>query len=122
MNLAKSVDSFRFVDRIVVQDREMFRLKILPEKTLRPDRRVYPGPIELHFDVQTGLLQTAIYTFKRVDYEDYRSVGDIVVAHRRKMVVTTTNSTGLRGVWDVKSVEWNPDLPPGALEPEAGPK
>lgn len=122
MNLAKSVDSFRFIDKIVVQDREMYRLKILPEKTLRPDRRVYPGPIELHFDVQTGLLRSAIYTFKRVEYEDYRSVDDVVVAHRRKMVFTVKGLTELPGVWDVKSVELNPELPPGVLEPEVGPK
>ncbi|MDP1564320.1 MAG: hypothetical protein Q8M16_23320 [Pirellulaceae bacterium] len=55
MNLAGSVDSYRFVDKIVVKDHEVYRLKIVPEKTLRPDNLMYPGPIELHFDVQTGL-------------------------------------------------------------------
>ncbi len=122
LNLAGAVDSYRFVDKIVVKDQEVYRLTIVPEKTLRPDRLVYPGPIELHFDVQTGLLRTAIYMGKRVEYEDYRAVGDIVVAHRRKLVVTMEGFPGLRGVWDVKSIEFNPELPPGALEPEVSPK
>ncbi|MDP1564319.1 MAG: hypothetical protein Q8M16_23315 [Pirellulaceae bacterium] len=60
--------------------------------------------------------------FKRVEYEDYRSVGDIVVAHRRKMVLTMEGFPELRGVWDVKAIELNPELPPGVLEPEVGPK
>jgi len=119
LNLVREPDKFRLAEKTTIQNREVFRLKILPEKVLRPDRLVYPGPVELHFDVETGFLRTAIYFMKKVDYEDYRPVGNLVVAHRRKVVYKIDGFEGLRGVWDVLSIELNPELPPGALEPVA---
>jgi hypothetical protein len=119
LNLVRELGAFRFAERTTIQNREVFRLKILPEKVLRPDRLVYPGPVELHFDVETGFLRTAIYFMKKVDYEDYRPVGDLMVAHRRKVVYTIDGVEGMRGVWDVLSIELNPELPSAALEPVA---